>query len=231
MDSTTIEPLNSSSQSPESLPEIPVAATDISQTTDQLPELAGLPPAPKSQTNFQSDAQSYSQPQLVQPLSSSLPTEFTANSSYVTTQNMSTHHSILPWWHAYFLAVANHPVHSLVAVGLTLESLYGLFESIEFVTQEYPMLELQLRNHNFESAEANLIVGRVLLILTSIIISSFFALKLSAFKTKVAEDIHLVLGIGLFFINIYLFGFFAQTSLIDSIQNIGDSIINLISSN
>lgn len=191
-----------------SLPEIPCEVPQAAVSTQtQLPTLEGLPQEP-------------SVPAVggIRPA-----TNFIATPTPVQTVH-------IPWWQHYGNMIVSHPLRAFLAISLTVESIYGVFESVGFVTREYPLIEVQLQAHALAASELNALLARIIAIVASTVLSAFFALKLSFNHSKEAEELHLAISGVLFFVNIYLFTAFTGFPLFTLLQKLGDSIIILLTS-
>ncbi|NCN06290.1 MAG: hypothetical protein GW946_00410 [Candidatus Pacebacteria bacterium] len=75
----------------------------------------------------------------------------------------------------------------IALIFLTLHGLYGLFLSIRFLLQEYPILEQQLQRHQVgrDSVEAVLVEAIVLLLVT--LVEMAFAVRLAQKKSMLVE--------------------------------------------
>lgn len=114
-----IAPLNSNEQ----LPEIPCeVATPQLDTSSQLPVLPGLPEEPLPATHSSA----------VTPV-------------YIPAATSEVHTVPISQWEHYMHLALNNPLKSFLTLALTLESFYGLMESVRFVTREYPMIETKLQ--------------------------------------------------------------------------------------
>lgn len=205
-----ITPLNAS-PNPEasSLPEIPCEVPQAQlDTSGQLPALEGLPAQPETLTS------------VAPP----------ANPAYIPLPPNHTQNVPLNWWTHYGNLIMSNPLKAFLTVSLTIESLYGLLESVGFVTREYPLIETKLRAHELTAGELNTLMARVIVIIISTVLSAFFALRLNFNKSKTAEELHLFLAVILFFVNIYIFTAFTRIPLIMILQNLGDAMTNLLTS-
>lgn len=99
-----------------------------------------------------------------------------------------------------------------LAVGLTLQGLYGLYASLRFLFIEFPMLEELLTLHQLTQAEVNTFAARAVLTIISTLISMMFALRLTVMKSQAARVINAVVGVMLFLANTFMIGYFNQVN-------------------
>lgn len=196
---------------PATLPEIPgdlpATPAEVSASIQtELPTLEGLPQKP-----------AFTPAPAVNP-----------SPAFIAAPIMPTHTVPINLWDHYLHLVMSHPLKAFLTISLTIESLYGLLESVGFVTREYPMIESRLRAHELTASELNILVTRIVIIIISTVLSAFFALKLNFNKTKTAEELHLVVSIILFFFNIYLFTSFSQLPVSQILQELGDAFSTLL---
>lgn len=98
----------------------------------------------------------------------------------------------------------------IVGVLLTLQSLFGIYESINFILVEFPHLEAALTNHMITEQQINGFVSRAVIIAISTFISMIFALRLTFLETKAAKITHTVLGLLLLVGNTFIQAYFNQ---------------------
>jgi len=94
-----------------------------------------------------------------------------------------------------------HWVHEIVAWGLILQSLRGLYNSGVFILVEMPTKELALQNHLIAQEDINSLTSKIILMFLSAFIGMVFGLKLRAMKSDLAKKISTAIGIILFFAN------------------------------
>lgn len=121
-----------------------------------------------------------------------------------TTHVTDTAESLLSQWSSQLRRL----IKPLVALGLGAHSLWGLWESIEFILITYPELEAQLIAHNLTQLEVNQVAAQALVIFITTMVNMFLAFKI--FTAKAAEALHIVVGIGLFFIGVFINQYLAQ---------------------
>ncbi len=100
-----------------------------------------------------------------------------------------------------------HWTHEIVAWGLILQSLRGLYKSGIFILVEMPAKEIALQNHLIAQEDINSLTSKIILMMFSALLSMMFGLRLRALKSGLAKKINTAIGIGLFFANNQLIQF------------------------
>ena len=94
-----------------------------------------------------------------------------------------------------------HWIHKIVAWGLILQSLRGLYGSGVFILVEMPAKELALQNGLIGQEDINSLASKIILMVFSALIGMIFGLRLRAMKSSIAKKISTAIGIILFFAN------------------------------
>lgn len=92
----------------------------------------------------------------------------------------------------------------VISIGLTIQSLNGIFNSVSFILVDYPLLEQKLVNHQITEAEVTELTIMMVIMLISTIISLVFAMRLAFVKDSTAKRLHSIIGVLIFLGNAYI---------------------------
>jgi hypothetical protein len=123
--------------------------------------------------------------------------------------------SVIEQYEGWFLKY----MPKVVGIGLTLQSLKGIYTSILFIFVEYPQLEVALTQHHVTATDINRFTAKAILVGISTLISVVFALKLTFFRTSLAKKASIIIGIVLFLSNGALQDFFVQLESGETFSN------------
>lgn len=124
-----------------------------------------------------------------------------------------------------FVARYKRPATKLLAIALTLQGLFGIYKSVNFILFEYPQLEQMLVSHDITQAEVNDLAVKAVLVAISTLLSMIFALRLAIFHSTAAKRIQTAIGLLLFLSNALLHNYFLQ---INTSQYLVDATLFLI---
>lgn len=127
-----------------------------------------------------------------------------ANSSMAIDSTIATSSS------TFDLTTIKNYLPRIIGFLLTLQSLRGIYASINFILIEFPQLEVALTSHMVTEQQINGFVSRAVVIAISTFISMIFALRLTFLETKTAKLMSTVFGIGLLAVNIIIENYFNQ---------------------
>jgi hypothetical protein len=96
----------------------------------------------------------------------------------------------------------------ILAIGLTLQGLYHLYQSIYFVFVKVPLLEKSLAAGLLERDQVIVLAVKGIIEITTAILSMFFALRLNIVSEKAAERIDTAISVGIFLTNAMIIDFF-----------------------
>jgi hypothetical protein len=105
---------------------------------------------------------------------------------------------------------ARRYIPKIVGILLTLQSLRGIYKSVYFILVEFPELEIALANHLISNQDVNNVAAGAAVTAISTVISMFFAMRLTIFKTKAKKIISTTIGIALTIANTYIQQYFAE---------------------
>lgn len=92
----------------------------------------------------------------------------------------------------------------ILGIGLTLQSLRGIYNSVAFILVDYPILEQKLVAHQITEVEVTELTITMVLMLLSTMISLFFAMRLTLVKAQVMKRVSTAIGILLLVANPFL---------------------------
>ncbi|MCL4208152.1 hypothetical protein KJZ63_00775 [Patescibacteria group bacterium] len=92
----------------------------------------------------------------------------------------------------------------MISIGLTIQSLRGIYKSVAFILVDYPLLEQKLVNHQITEAEVTELTIMMVIMLISTVIGLAFAMRLAIVKDSAAKRLHSIIGLILFFGNAYI---------------------------
>jgi hypothetical protein len=101
-------------------------------------------------------------------------------------------------------------IPKLVAIALTVQGLYGIYQSVLFIFVDFPALETLLEQHLITSAQVNSFASKAIVTVISTIISMFFAMRLTFLKSKAARVFNTVIGVAIFFGNTFITSYFSS---------------------
>lgn len=96
----------------------------------------------------------------------------------------------------------------LLAVGLTLQSLYNIYQSIFFLFVKVPILERTLAAGLLERDQVILLAVKGIIEISTAILSMMFALRLNLLSEKAAKRIDTAIAIIIFLTNAMIIDFF-----------------------
>lgn len=135
---------------------------------------------------------------------------------------LPTTHVQTPLLHQLYLQLFR-PLKLLLALGLGVQAMIGVFKSLKFLTVTYPLLEAQLTTHHVSSDQVNTIATKAILSLVTTILGMILALHLV--RAKALKLFNVGLGLLLFFGGGYLTSFLSQN--IDAVGLLTDPILTL----
>lgn len=107
----------------------------------------------------------------------------------------------------------------VVAIGLTFQSLRGLYNSAAFILVDYPLLEQKLVTHQITEAEVSELTIIMIMVTISTIVGLVFAMRLTLFQTTAAKRLNIIIGLLLFFGNPFIHDFIQATNLSEWLTN------------
>lgn len=113
--------------------------------------------------------------------------------------------------------------HKWVAGILVVQGLWALYQSVNFILVEFPLLEQQLLQHTIDQQAVNRLANKATLEIISTIISMIFALRITIVQSRIAQKISTVIGILLVVGNSQLYTLLNQ---IGSEQLLTTSLVN-----
>ncbi|MEN8252889.1 MAG: hypothetical protein ABFQ62_00715 [Patescibacteria group bacterium] len=119
----------------------------------------------------------------------------------------------------------NPTARRLIAIGLTIQGLMGLFNSLKFVMVDFPILEARLLQHSITQSEVNSIAVQAILMTGSTILSMFFALKITLIQNKAAKALNTIIAVFLLFGNAFIFNTLNDLPLIELWSKFIDDIL------
>lgn len=102
--------------------------------------------------------------------------------------------SLLNWIHK--------PLALIIALVLTLQGLYGIYDSIKFLMVDYPQLEALLRSHQIEPDKVIELVLKTTVLLVAALVGMVFSLRLM--KRNETQFFNILLGSFFIFLTFYL---------------------------
>lgn len=96
----------------------------------------------------------------------------------------------------------------ILGVGLTLQGLYQLYQSIHFVFVKVPVLETSLAAGLLDRDQIIVLAVKGVIEITTAILSMFFALRLNIVSEKAAERIDTAIAVTVFLTNALIIDFF-----------------------
>ena len=147
-----------------------------------------------------------------QPIqASALPETISAEALTPTHPAEAAPHYSNHWVHMFM----QRPTHNLIAIGLTLQGLFGIYKSVSFILVDYQFMEQQLAQNLITQDDASRVAVKAGMIIISTFLTMFFALKLTILRSKVAKHLHTVIGLALFLGNAIIFDFLKGLPLVD----------------
>jgi len=122
------------------------------------------------------------------------------------------------------LKISSFPLHKIVALLLILQALNGIAKSIKFIMIEYPELEDALVAGLVTQEQINNFAGKAVIMVTTTVISIFFAIRISVIQNKMMKRISTVMGILIFFGNTWINRYLEE---IGSAKIITDTILSV----
>lgn len=101
----------------------------------------------------------------------------------------------------------------ILGIGLTLQSLRGIYNSVVFILVDYPALEQKLVAKQITDFEVSELTITMILMLISTVISLFFAMRLTFISSKAAKRANTVIGFILLVGNPFLHDFIKMSGL------------------
>lgn len=98
--------------------------------------------------------------------------------------NLATYYGTLIW-------------ENTVIIALALQSLDALYKAGKFIIDDYPLLELQIRNQHLHNAEITHIITEAVGLMLGTIINILFAIRLSKGQERVSRYLELIAGTAL----------------------------------
>lgn len=95
--------------------------------------------------------------------------------------NLTTYYGTIIW-------------ENLVIFGLSLQSAHGLFTSIMFIIDDYPILEQQFSQKAINTTEVTQIITEAIGLMLGTIINILFAIRLSKSQERLSHIFELILG-------------------------------------
>lgn len=92
----------------------------------------------------------------------------------------------------------------VISIGLTIQSLRGIYKSVAFILVDYPLLEQKLISHQISESEVTELTITMVILLISTIISLVFAMRLAFVKDSTAKRLHSIIGLVIFLGNAYI---------------------------
>lgn len=131
---------------------------------------------------------------------------------------------------ADFLLNAKKWLQKLLAVGLVLQGLYGIYKSIYFIFVTYPELGFLLASHQISQTQVNNYVIQAILMSITTLVSMVFAMRLTILQNRVAQTFNTVIGVLLVIGNAALHDYFEALHASEAIINGIDWLINFLKS-
>jgi len=112
-----------------------------------------------------------------------------------------------------------------ISIGLTLQGLWHLYESVYFILIEATQMSQQLTIGEITRDEIIHLTAKAVAQFISATISFLLALHLIKMSEKTSQYLHILVGIGLFALNLVIIDFFRQIDADVLVSNVFNSIL------
>lgn len=92
----------------------------------------------------------------------------------------------------------------VISIGLTIQSLRGIYNSVIFLLVDYPLLEQKLITHQISESEVTELTITMVIMLISTVVSLIFAMRLAFIKDSTAKRLNTIIGLLIFLGNAYI---------------------------
>ncbi|MGD9129121.1 MAG: hypothetical protein PVJ09_01365 [Candidatus Woesebacteria bacterium] len=116
----------------------------------------------------------------------------------------------------------------IIVIILTIQGLRGLITSVKFIMIEYPILEEQLASHQITQEQINIFANKAIVMLTTTVLSMFFALRISLVQSQIAKKVNSALGVLVIILDRYINIYLTEIGSAQIITNLSISLVNLV---
>ncbi len=92
----------------------------------------------------------------------------------------------------------------VISIGLTIQSLKRIYNSVVFLLVDYPLLEQKLITHQISESEVTELTITMVIMLISTVVSLIFAMRLAFIKDSTAKRLNTIIGLFIFLGNAYI---------------------------
>lgn len=116
--------------------------------------------------------------------------------------SQTTHQQI--YFKDHITSKFNLPIVKIIVILLTVQGMYGLFQSIKFIFFDFRLLETQLTSHSISQMQINSFATQAIIMVSFTILSMFFALRLALSENKTVKNIQTIIALLLVLANIWI---------------------------